>query len=265
MNLFGQKMEGALLRNDLQRVYIHEDISLHFISPEPIRYVDISTKKLVGNIPIENVFRIKALKDSVEVFNGYNRSLGIITIIGEKFIAQYDLWYASGSNPLETQIEILPKNTNPLDIGATPLSKNDLRQFSIEAYKKKKSKHNIYSSKYGISGRVNNIYTFEDYVFLDITYTNRTNLKFEIDQVRFKIADKRITKATNVQAIEIEPVYQLFDQKEFKGKHRNIYALRKFSFPNNKILSIELTESQISGRTLLLQIDYSDLLTADTL
>lgn len=265
LTVLGQKMEGALLRNNLQRVYIHEDISLHFISPEPIRYVDISTKKLVGNIPIENVFRIKAIKDSVEDFQGYNKSLGIITIIGQKFIAQYDLWYASGTMEIETQIEIQPRDTNPLDIGATPLSKNELRHFSIEASKRKKSKHGVYSTQYGITGRVNNVYTFDDYVFLDITYTNRTNLKFEIDQVRFKVSDKKITKATNVQDIELEQVYQLSDRKEFKGRYRNIYVLRKFSFPNNKVLSIELTESQISGRTLLLQLDFSDLLTADML
>ncbi len=265
LNALGQRQEGGLSQNDLQRVYINENISLHFISPEPIQYVDISTKNLVGNIPIDNVFRVKAIMDSVSNYNGYSQSLGIITIIGQKFIAQYDLWYASGSRNLETQIEIQPRNTNPLNIGATPLSHNELRHLSIEAYKKKKSKHTIYSSKYGITGRVNNIYTFDDYVFLDITYTNRTNLKFEVDQVRFKISDKKITKATNVQDIEIQPTYQLSDKKEFKRNYRNIYVLKKFSFPNNKVLSIELTESQISGRTLVLYLDYSDILTADML
>lgn len=257
--------EETLYKNDLQRLYINEDISLHFVSPEPIQYVDISTKNMVGDIPVENVFRIKAVEDSVRYLNGINKALGVVTIIGEKYIAQYDLWYSADSRKLETQVEILPANTNPLDIGATPLSTNELRKFAIEAYKKKKGKFDIYSTQYGISGRVNNIFTFGDYIFLDISFTNKTNLKFDLDQLRFKIEDKRITKATNVQAIEIEPEYQLFEKTAFKKNHRNIYALKKFTFPNNKVLSIELTESQISGRTLVLQLDYSDLLTADTL
>lgn len=256
---------GTLYKNDLQRLYINEEISLHFISPEPIQYVDISTKNMVGDIPVENVFRIKAVDDSVKNLNGVNKPLGVVTIIGQKYIAQYDLWYSADSRKLETQVDILPADTNPLDIGATPLSTNELRHFAIEAYKKKKSNFNIYSTQYGISGIVNNIFTFDDYVFLDITYTNKTELKFDLDQVRFKIEDKRITKATNVQAIEIEPEYQLFDKPAFKKSHRNIYALKKFTFPNNKVLSIELTEAQISGRTLVLHLDYSDLLTADTL
>jgi conjugative transposon TraN protein len=265
INCAHSQTEGVLYKNDLQRLYINEDISLHFVSPEPIQYVDISTKNMVGDIPVENVFRIKAIDDSVQNLNGINKSLGVVTIIGQKYIAQYDLWYSADYRKLETQVDILPTDTNPLDIGATPLSTNELRHFAIEAYKKKKSKFNIYSTQYGISGRVNNILTFEDYVFLDITFTNKTDLKFDLDQVRFKIEDKRITKATNVQAIEIEPEYQLFNKTSFKKSHRNIYAIKKFTFPNNKVLSIELTESQISGRTLVLQLDYSDLLTADTL
>src|SRR5690554_732548 len=140
INSVHSQTEGTLYKNNLQRLYINEDISLHFISPEPIQYVDISTKNMVGDIPVENVFRVKAIEDSTHNLNALNKSLGVVTIIGQKYIAQYDLWYAPDSRKLETQVEILPINTNPLDIGATPLSKNELRHFSIEAYKKKKSK-----------------------------------------------------------------------------------------------------------------------------
>ncbi len=256
---------GSLLKTNLPRIYIDEEISLHFLSPEPIQYVDISTHNLVGDIPIENVFRIKAVRDSVANLNGYDKSLAVVTIIGQKFIAQYDLWYAHDVQQLKTQIEILPNHTSPLAVGTTPLSDHELRYFSIEAFKNKKKKNTIYSSQYGISGHVNNIYTVDDYLFLDISYKNKTNLKFDLDQVRFKIEDKRITKATNVQSLEVEPVYQLFRTPSFKKKYRNVYAFKKFTFPNSKVLTIELAEAQISGRTLVLQIDYSDLLTADTI
>ncbi|WP_332911825.1 DUF4138 domain-containing protein [Algoriphagus boritolerans] len=112
---------------------------------------------------------------------------------------------------------------------------------------------------------MNSIYTVDDYIFLDISFTNKTNLKFDLDQLRFKIEDKRITKATNVQSIEIEPEYQLFTPKSFEKKYHNIYVFKKFTFPNSKVFTIELSESQISGRTLSLEIKYADLLAADTL
>jgi conjugative transposon TraN protein len=196
--------------------------------------------------------------------NGFNKSLGVVTIIGQKFIAQYDLWYAHDERQLKTQIEILPINTSPLEVGKIPMSDQELRYFSIEAFKGEKQ-NIVRNTEYGVTGQVNNIYTVDDYIFLDISYKNKTNLKFDLDQLRFKIEDKRITKATNVQSIEIEPEYQLFTPESFEKKYRNIYVFKKFTFPNSKVFTIELAESQISGRTLTLEVNYSDLLNADTL
>lgn len=259
------QQNGTLLKTQLPKVYIDEDISLHFLSPEPIQYVDISTNKMLGDIPLENVFRIKAVRDSVLNLDGYNESLGVVTIIGQKFIAQYDLWYGHDERQLKTQVEILPINTSPLEVGEIPMSDQELRFFSTEAFKNKKKNKITQRTEYGLTGRVNNIYTVDDYIFLDISFTNKTNLKFDLDQLRFKIEDKRIVKATNVQSIEIEPEYQLFSTESFDKKYRNIYVFKKVTFPNSKVFTIELTESQISGRTLKLQVKYADLLNADTL
>jgi hypothetical protein len=58
---------------------------LHFISPEPIQYVDISNKSIEGNIALPNVLRLR-YKDSALTTGA------IVTIAGEKFIAQYRLY-----------------------------------------------------------------------------------------------------------------------------------------------------------------------------
>lgn len=259
------QQNGTLLKTELPRIYIDEEISLHFLSPEPIQYVDISTNNMIGDIPLENVFRLKAVRDSVSDLNGYNKSLGVVTIIGQKFIAQYDLWYAHDVRQLKTQVEILPINTSPLEVGEIPMSDQELRYFSIEAFKEKNKKSIVRKTDFGVTGEVNNIYTVEDYIFLDISFKNKTNLKFDLEQLRFKIEDKKITKATNVQSIEIEPEYQLFIPESFEKRYRNIYVFKKVTFPNSRVFTIELAESQISGRTLTLQLKYSDLLEADTL
>ena len=36
------------------------------------------------------------------------------------------------------------------------------------------------------------------------------------------------------------------------------------TFPNDKILTIELSEQQISGRTISLSLEYEDVLNADS-
>ena len=115
--VFGKAQEtikdGALLKSKLEKVNITDDISLHFVSPEPIKYVDISTKSLIGDLPVNNVFRLKVLKDTLAKSGYGDRSIGVVTIVGEKYIAQYDIWY-TWSKDVQTQIEILPKNVMPI-------------------------------------------------------------------------------------------------------------------------------------------------------
>lgn len=41
-------------------------------------------------------------------------------------------------------------------------------------------------------------------------------------------------------------------------------VLKKMTFPNDKVLTIEMTENQISGRNISVSIDYEDVLSADS-
>ena len=43
-----------------------------------------------------------------------------------------------------------------------------------------------------------------------------------------------------------------------------LIVLKKMTFPNDKVLTIELSEKQISGRTIYLSVDYEDVLSADS-
>lgn len=128
-------------------------------------------------------------------------------------------------------------------------------------------KHNRIRHKtaYGLSAELNQVYTAGDFIFLDISFYNSSNLVYEPDEIRFKIEDKKITKATNVQSVELKPAWQLYPLAPFKKRFHNIYVLKKATFPDNKLLTIELAEKQVSGRTVTLQLKYGDLLHADAL
>lgn len=41
-------------------------------------------------------------------------------------------------------------------------------------------------------------------------------------------------------------------------------VIKKLTFPNDKVITIEMTEKQISGRNISLNIDYEDVLSADS-
>jgi hypothetical protein len=112
---------------------------------------------------------------------------------------------------------------------------------------------------------LNHVYTVRDYIFLDIGYHNKTNLKYDIADFRFKVDDKKVTKAANNQSVEVKPEFVLFNQPAFSKNYRNIFVFKKMSFPGNKVLHAEFSEKQLSGRVITLSISYQDILDADTL
>jgi conjugative transposon TraN protein len=238
-------------------VYLPENLTIHFISPEPIQYVDISTRQLAGDIPLKNVLRIK-LKDSLQTFAG-----AVVTVAGEKFIAQYHL--LPGYPGVPTEVIITPSAMQPLDIAGIGLSQNQLKSLALGLVAKSPDKRMEKVKAFGIRGRLNHVYTVGDYLFLDISYRNRTNLKYDISEFRFKVEDKKVTKAANNQSVEIRPEFVLFEPPAFTKYYRNIFVFKKMSFPGNKVLRAELSEKQLSGRVITLTISYQDILDADTL
>jgi hypothetical protein len=55
----------------------------------------------------------------------------------------------------------------------------------------------------------------------------------------------------------------LEERSSFMHGYRNVIVLKKMTFPNDKVLTLEMTEKQISGRSISLNIDYEDVLSAD--
>lgn len=248
---------AAFAQDSLTAVHLPADLTLHFISPQPIRYVDISSKQLSGDLAMDNVFRIR-LKDSVKNF-----SRAVVTIAGEDFIAQYLVLPARTGSPLK--IDILPQDMRPLDIDGIGLSSNQLKALSLRILTESRNKNMEKTKAYGLTAQLNHVYTSGGYIFLDIGWKNRTKLRYDIQDIRFALEDRKVTKASNVQSIAVGPVFVLEDHPSFGHSYRNIFVFKKFTFPGNKVFTVQLSEKQLSGRTITLQIAYSDILQADNL
>jgi len=241
-----------------------ENTSFHFISPEPIQYVDISTKAIAGDVPIKNVLRIKRVPDSLKKSQSDLLQDAVVTVAGESFMAQFKIRYIPNlpGHEYKTQIEIQPDHMKPLENGVT-LSKSQLERLASAMLFKKQKTGIARSKAFGLTGNVNHLATFGEYIFIDLRYINTTNLKYDTDEIRFKIEDEKITKATTNQSIEIKPEFVLFKNPAFRRNYRNVFVFKKFSFPGHKVLKIELNEKQISGRVITLTLKYKELLEAD--
>ncbi len=265
--------------SDLPELEITEGINLHIISPEPIQYVDLSTQKLTGDLPSTNIARIKitdSASDSVESKEKITKNsipsfsigenIGIITVVGQSFIAQYKAVYRNSENQnTVTNIHIQPEDMQPIEFDKMRFSNLELRKFAMDIIQKKSEKNPIREEKnLKLNVQLNNVYVISDYIFLDMTFKNSSNLSYDIEDLKFSIEDKKIYKATNNQSIELTPLFQLYPPKHFRKNFRNIYVFKKFTFPNSKVMVIRLIEEQLSGRTIEMKVNYSDILKADT-
>ena len=261
--------------SDLPEIEITEGINLHIISPEPIQYVDLSTLKLTGDLPATNIARIKItdspesnetekIKKQTTFTSGQN--IGVITVVGQSFIAQYKAIYRNSENlNTITNIHIQPEDMQPIEFDKMVFSNLELRKFAMDIIQKKSEEHPIREEKnLKLNIQLNNVYVMSDYIFLDMTFKNNSNLSYDIEDLKFSIEDKKIYKATNNQSIEMIPIFQLNPQKHFRKNFRNIYVFKKFTFPNSKVMMIRLIEEQLSGRTIEMKVNYFDILKADT-
>jgi conjugative transposon TraN protein len=261
--------------SDLPEIEITEGINLHIISPEPIQYVDLSTEKLTGDLPAANIARIKITDhpDSDEkgktktpsvFFNG--NKIGVITVVAQSFIAQYKAVYRNQDNlNTITNIHIQPEAMQPIEFDKMTFSNLELRKFAMDIIQKKSEKNPIREEKnLKLSFQLNNVYVINDYIFLDMTIKNNSNLSYDIEDLKFSLEDKKIHKATNNQSVDLTPILQLNPQKHFRKNFRNIYVFKKFTYPNSKVMMIRLIEEQLSGRTIEMKVNYSEILKADT-
>ena len=255
---------------DLKILEISKGVSLHIVSPEPIQFVDLSTNNLTGDLPAENIARIKitenSVSDSTKIGTKINMNdLGVITVVCQSFMAQYKVSYLNYKKEAVTNIQIQPEDMQPLEYPKMSFSNTELQKFSLDILRKKEIRNPIREVKsLKLTMQINNVYVVNDYIFLDMTFLNSSNLGYDIDALKFSVEDKKIYKATNNQSIALNPVYQLYNQKQFKKSYRNIYVFKKFTYPNSKVLKIRLIEEQLSGRAIEMKVKYSDILNADT-
>lgn len=239
-------------------IFVNEEITTHIVMPEDIKLVDISTNKVIGNQCADNIVRIKPAGRMLE-----RELAGTITVIGERNIAQFNVIYTSGPAKANAIYNIQQEDMQPYNNPDVLMPQSEMARYSWAIYTSQRRFNNIKKTAYGIKAVVNNIYTIGDYFFVDFSLYNKTKVKYDIEEMRIKLMDKKEAKATNSQTIELTPAYTLNHAKSFQKAYRNVIVLKKLTFPDEKILRLEISENQISGRAIYIPIEYQDILNAD--
>ena len=243
---------------NLRTIYVNKDVTTHLIMPETIKLVDISTDNVVGNQVNDNIVRIKP-----DTILADGETAAIATVIGERHIAQYKLVYCSQSCFVHTRFTIPYCDAQDYTNPDVQMSVAEMSRYAIRMYNAKRTVENIHSKKDKMKAWVNHICSAGDYFFIDFSMENKTKIPYDISEIRVKLEDKKQKKATNYQSIELTPEFMLNCNKHFKKRYRNVLVVKKLTFPEAKVLKIEVSENQISGRTIELNINYDDVLDAD--
>ena len=239
-------------------VYVNEEVTTHVIMPENIKLVDISTDKIVGNQCADNIVRIKPAGRMYD-----NELAGTITVIGERHLAQYDVIYTSNPASAFSVYSIRHDEMKRYGNPDVLMPEGQMAAYAWAIYGSGKKFYNLHSRRHGITAVVNNIYAVNDYFFIDFSLYNSTKIKYDIDEIRIKLTDKKEARATNSQTVELTPVFTLNSAMSFAKAYRNVLVIDKLTFPNEKVLRLEIAERQISGRVIALDIEYDDVLHAD--
>ena len=244
---------------EMELLTVNEQVTTVITATEPIRFVDISTDKVAGDQPISNTIRLKPK----EAGHADGDVLAIVTIVTERYRVQYALIYTTRLQEAVTDKEVQMEEQQPFHNPAVSLSTEDMYRFARQIWTSPARYRDVSNRKHRMIMRLNNIYAVGEYFFIDFSVENRTDIRFDIDEIRVKLADKKVSKATNSQIIELKPEMMLEKTKSFLHGYRNVMVVRKMTFPNDKVLTIEMSEKQISGRTISVNIDYEDVLNAD--
>lgn len=256
VTLMPAKAQNTLV--DMEVLTVNENVTTVITASEPIRFVDISTEKVAGDQPINNTIRLKPKETAQD-----GDILGIVTIVTERYRTQYGLVYTSCMQEAVSDKEVTLKERQSYHNPAVSMSTEDMYAYAHRIWASPAKYHDVSYTAHRMKIRLNNIYSVGDYFFLDFSIDNKTNIRFDIDEIRVKLQDKKITKATNAQTIELKPELLLDRSTHFAKGYRNVIVIRKMTFPNDKVLTVEISEKQISGRTLKMCIDYEDVLSAD--
>lgn len=255
----GREVFAQRTYEEMEHLTVNEQVTTVITASEPIRFVDISTDKVVGDQPMDNIIRLKPKENHED-----GDILAIVTIVTERYRTQYALLYTTRIREAVTDKEILLNERESFNHPSVSMSLTDMTNFARRIWNSPAKIRNVAAKDHRMVMRLNNIYSVGDYFFIDFSIKNKTNIRFDIDEIRIKLADKKVTKATNSQVVELTPAFVLEPGKSFRHGYRNVIVIKKLTFPNDKILSIEMTENQISGRNISLNIDYEDILSADS-
>lgn len=275
----GDKFEGLTRKVGFDRMIPPHALEVafnkttHVIFPSEIVYVDLGDENLVAGLAdgAKNVLRVKSAVKSFKT----ETNLTVITDDGCFFT--FNVKFAK--EPLLLNIEMtdfihdgeaVNRPNNAQEIFLERLGQESpmlvkLIMKSIYKQDKREIKH-IGSKRFGVQFILKSIYTNNGLLYFHTELKNTSNIAFDIDYISFKIVDKKVVKRTAMQEQVLEPLRAQNYVTVVSGKksERTVFALEKFTIPDDKQLVIEVAEKE-GGRNQSFVVENGDIVRANVI
>ncbi|SDF14425.1 Bacteroides conjugative transposon TraN protein [Mucilaginibacter pineti] len=230
----------------------------NLIFPYAIKSVDKGSRDILVQKAggVENVLQVKAGKERFPQTN-----LTVITADGQLYSFVVD--YAIQPQQLNVRLE----NNRP-DKGLVQFSLAEDNEAQVKGIAETISAKNPLLS--GIKAKNNDarmqlrgLYVKDDLFYFQLELENRSDIGYDVDQLRFFIRDLEIARRTAHQELELKPRQVLGNARVIHGhsKQTVVVAIPKFTIQDKKELQIQLTELR-GARNLTLQLKNGQLVHA---
>ena len=206
---------------------------------------DILVQKAKG---LENILQIKAAQRGFIQTN-----LTVVTADGKLY--SFVLNYNEQSPQLNLSVNKIELERQEIYFSDESGNKEEIQEYSKLAFYEKNKIRGGKENRHEIKFQLNGIFIHNDIMYFRLIVENSSKIKYDIDQLRFFIRDTKRVKRTATQEIEITPTYILNDVATIDGEAENkfVFALSKFTIPEDKYLAIQLMEKN-GGRHLELDV-----------
>ena len=216
---------------------------------------DVLAQKAEG---VQNVLQVKAAKQNFAQTN-----LTVITADGK--LNSFLIDYAEQPSVLNISLDTGEKKSSIFILSQT-VNQAEVQKYAKLALLSKQKVSGVKDKRFGIRVKLNGLFIHDNTMYLRMSIANKTNINYDIDQLRFYIRDQKKAKRTATQELELKPVYVKDSTSVIVGQTEKVlvYAFPKFTIPDKKYLAIELMEKN-GGRHLKIKVRNKTIVLAKLL
>jgi len=234
----------------------------HLIFPYPIKYIDFGNGEFIEALPadeLQNVLRISA-------HDKFDKQTNVSVYTEDKKFYTFDISYNENERSYSFNVGDHTDKPQMAILNEEELTDKRKEEILNKIKRRGRNIYNLGINKNKIDFSIQNIFIDANKIIFRFVINNKSNVKYDIDYIKFFIQDKKTTKKTAIQEVELIPIFIDAFSYTIDGKKESKISvcLEKFTIPDNKQLYIEINEKN-GGRHIVYKLNNSDIIDAESL